>query len=148
MSFLLAYMKERPTVCPIPTVPAFDSNEKINERENIAQSPEVEQNTVTLSSTPEASQQMTPLLTTLSQATIENCPQPKRTKRGQKRTDETPTAVLMKYIIDSEKNIPPPDDVEQFMTGITTTLRSFPPRDRAVAKAKIFEIVSRMDAMQ
>ncbi|XP_023952642.2 transcription factor Adf-1 [Bicyclus anynana] len=144
MSFLLPYMKERPTIRPIPTVPASDIDDNTNEEEDIALSPEVGQNiTDTRSSTPEASQQMTdPLLTTLSQATTDY---PQRTNRGQKRTDETPIAVLMKYIIDSKKNIPPQDDIEQFMAGITTTLRTFPPRDRAIAKAKIFEIVSRME---
>lgn len=33
---------------------------------------------------------------------------------------------------------------EQFFAGITTTLRSFPLKDRLKAKAKIFEIVSNM----
>lgn len=36
------------------------------------------------------------------------------------------------------------DDFEQFFAGITTTLRSFPLKDRLKAKAKIFEIVSNM----
>ncbi|CAG5016038.1 unnamed protein product [Parnassius apollo] len=139
-------MKERPTICPIPTIPAFD-DDNANEEENIAQSPEVgQQTTDTPPSTPEVRQQMAgTLLTTPSPTTTENYPQPKRTKRGQKQTEETPSTVLMKYIIDSKKNTPPPDDIEQFMAGITTTLRSFPPRDRAIAKAKIFEIVSRME---
>ncbi|CAG5057843.1 unnamed protein product [Parnassius apollo] len=145
-SMKMKWNKRRPTICPIPTIPDFD-DDNANEEENIAQSPEVGQQTTDIPpSTPEVRQQMAgTLLTTPSPTTTENYRQPKRTKRGQKRTEETPSTVLMKYIIDSKKNTPPLDGIEQFTAGMTTTLRSFPPRDRAIAKAKIFEIVSRME---
>ncbi|CAH0730605.1 unnamed protein product, partial [Brenthis ino] len=84
------------------------------------------------------------LPTTPSPAQTPKHPQPKG-KRGQKATDETPSTVLMRYIIESKNNTPPPDDIEQVMAGVVTTLRSFPPRERAIAKAKIFKIVSDME---
>uniref|UniRef100_A0A2A4JXY4 MADF domain-containing protein n=1 Tax=Heliothis virescens TaxID=7102 RepID=A0A2A4JXY4_HELVI len=141
MSFLLPYMKERPTKCPIPPVPGF--NDYAHEEE-VAQSPEVEQQS-TDTFTPEVSQQTVGTLpTTPSPAQTPKHPQPKG-KRGQKATDETPSTVLMKYIIESKNNTPPPDDIEQVMAGVVTTLRSFPPRERAIAKAKIFKIVSDME---
>lgn len=144
ISFLLPYMKDRPTICPITTVPAFDNDDNANEEE--AQSPKVgQQTTDTSPSTLEVSQQTADTLPTTSSATTQNYPQPKRKKRDKTQTDETPSTILMKYLLDSKKNTPLPDDIEQFMAGITTTLRSFPPRDRAIAKAKIFEIVSHME---
>lgn len=53
MSFLLPYMKERPTKCPIPPVPGFNY---YAHEEEVAKSPEVEQQT-TDRFTPEVSQQ-------------------------------------------------------------------------------------------
>lgn len=151
MNFLTPYMKERPTICPIPTVPAFDNDHSANGEDEIAQSSEGDQETTgTLACTHEVSQQTAantsqtnPSLTTLSVPTTQNHPKAKR--KVQKRNEETPSTVLMKYIIESKKNTPTPDDIEQFMAGITTTLRTFPAKDRAITKAIIFEIVSQKE---
>ncbi|VVC95765.1 unnamed protein product [Leptidea sinapis] len=79
----------------------------------------------------------------INQPFISTSPPPKRQKLDE-HAEETTSTLLMKYIIDSRKNTPS-DDIEQFFAGITTTVRSFPIRERAIAKAKIFEIVSNME---
>ncbi|KAL4714853.1 hypothetical protein ACJJTC_012525 [Scirpophaga incertulas] len=64
---------------------------------------------------------------------------------GKKRKKEAPnSAELIKYILESQKG-QPPDDIEKFFTGITSTVRSFPAIDKAIAKARIFQIVSDME---
>lgn len=36
-------------------------------------------------------------------------------------------------------------DIEQFFNNMITTVQSFPPRDRAIAKAKVFSVISEME---
>lgn len=73
MSFLLPYMKERPTNCPILPLPGFNDNAH---EEEVAQSPEVEQQ-ATDTFTPEVSQQTVGTLpTTPSPTQTPKHPQP------------------------------------------------------------------------
>lgn len=37
------------------------------------------------------------------------------------------------------------NDIEQFFHSMITTVQSFPPRDRAIAKAKVFSVISEME---
>lgn len=125
-------MKERQTICTLPTTSDIANHDTGYE---VAEEAPAAEETV---QSPAVSQQSTRTLPSTSS------PRQKRQKKGKKNTEETPSTVLMKYILESKKNTAP-DDIEQFFAGITTTVRSFPLRDRAIAKAKIFEIVSNME---
>ncbi|KAL3277708.1 hypothetical protein HHI36_013052 [Cryptolaemus montrouzieri] len=148
MSFLLPYIKKRSTTSI--SVPVFDGDDNVKEDDfvddEMAQkwSSDVGQPmTVTFPTTPDVNLQTAGSLSTVSSQAHFNS-QPTLTKKRKKRTSEISDAILMKYILDNKKTSSQ-DDIGQFMAGITTTLRSFPARDRAVAKAQIFGIVSQME---
>lgn len=47
----------------------------------------------------------------------------------------------MKFRLDNKtKN----NEIQQFFDSIATTVQSFPPRDRVIAKAKVFGVISQM----
>ncbi|XP_044760163.1 transcription factor Adf-1-like [Coccinella septempunctata] len=83
---------------------------------------------------------------TFSEPSENNRPLLKRARVRQKTrfqsTNETLSNSLMKFILENKaKN----DDIQQFFESIATTVRSFPPRDRAIAKAKVFDVISEME---
>lgn len=56
---------------------------------------------------------------------------------------ETASTTLMKYILQTKEK--PSNDIEIFFNSISTTVQSFPLKDRAIAKAKVFRLVSEME---
>ncbi|XP_014370974.2 uncharacterized protein LOC106720735 [Papilio machaon] len=144
MSFLLPHMKERPTSCQISEAPSFDCVDNVYEEGDIANTLKVElwEESDTLLSTPEVTQQSDGTLPASSPSPTQY---PQTKPKGDERPDDIPSALPMKYLIDFMKNSPPLDDIEQFMAGIVSTVRSFPPKDRVIAKAKIFEVVSNLE---
>ncbi|XP_013180494.1 PREDICTED: transcription factor Adf-1-like [Papilio xuthus] len=146
MSFLLPHMKERPTSCPISEAPHFESVDNVYEEEDIANSLKLEiwEQSDTLLTTPEVNRQPHGTLPASTPSPTQYYPQPRITTKDE-LNDNIPSTLLVQYLIDSMKNTPPPDEIEQFMAGIVSTVRSFPPRDRVIAKAKIFELISHME---
>ncbi|KAJ8705140.1 hypothetical protein PYW08_012460 [Mythimna loreyi] len=67
-----------------------------------------------------------------------------RTHEASRRTcaNEAYSNTLIKYILEktTKKN-----DVQNFFESISSTVQSFPPHDRAVAKARVFEVISQME---
>lgn len=49
----------------------------------------------------------------------------------------------MKYILENKEK--PVNDIEMFFNSISTTVQSFPLKDRAIAKAKVFHLISEME---
>lgn len=56
--------------------------------------------------------------------------------------NETYSNTLVKYILDKTTKR---DDIQHFFESISATVQSFPPHDRALAKAKVFQVVSQME---
>jgi hypothetical protein len=47
---------------------------------------------------------------------------------------------MMKYLL-KEK---PADDINTFFCSMAATVRKFPPRQRAIAKAQVFSVISKL----
>lgn len=56
---------------------------------------------------------------------------------------ETPSTTLTKFLLENKAKSM--NDIQQFFDSISTTVQSFPPKDRAIAKAKVFQIISEME---
>lgn len=56
--------------------------------------------------------------------------------------EEEPSGNVSKSLMD---NTAKSNDIQKFFDSIATTVQSFPPLDRAVAKAKVFGIISKME---
>lgn len=154
MSFLLPYLKERPTLYTVPASHE-DKDSDVEEtgsdedNEGRTASPEVNipqksplcEATVAQPSTFKRTQ-------AISESSLNsNTPVPKRarirrTPTPQNTSSETPSTSLMKIILE---NITKAKDIQLFFDGMATTVQSFPPRDRAVAKAKVFAVISQME---
>ncbi|KAJ8706917.1 hypothetical protein PYW07_012995 [Mythimna separata] len=67
-----------------------------------------------------------------------------RTHESTKRTcaNETYSNTLIKYILDKTSK---KDNIQHFFESISSTVQTFPLRDRAIAKARVFEIISQME---
>ena len=48
---------------------------------------------------------------------------------------------MMKYILNNKQS----DDIDMFFSSMAATVRKFPPRQRALAKAQVFSVVSKLE---
>lgn len=145
MSFLLPYFKERSTICTLPEN-SEDKHSDIEDTDGTLPIPELKN--------PQTS--ASPELTNSHNSALQNStgarenfftPQPKRTRirqttNKQSSCSETPSTSLMKYILESKSKT---NEIQQFFESISTTVQSFPPRDRALAKSKVFAVISEME---
>ncbi|XP_023228049.1 transcription factor Adf-1-like [Centruroides sculpturatus] len=159
MSFLLPYFKERPTIGNVPanhTDKNSDAEENCSDEDNQARSsspeaiiahsisppkrPNITEATVTQPSTSKKKHSIS--------GPSQNCaPVQNRTKIRKKIisrpiSSETPSNTLMKFILENKAKT---NDIQQFFDSIATTVQSFPPRNRAIAKAKVFRVISEME---
>jgi hypothetical protein len=61
---------------------------------------------------------------------------------------ETASAVLMKYLVESDKERqaePPVDPIDAFFKSIAATVKTFAPYHQNICKSRIFEIVSEVE---
>jgi hypothetical protein len=61
---------------------------------------------------------------------------------------ETASAVLMKYLVESDKERqaePPVDPIDSFFKSIVATVKTFSPYHQNICKSRIFEIVSEVE---
>lgn len=91
-----------------------------------------------------------PLISGSSNLTPQQNRKRARTSEQNRRPDPaTASATLMKYIIDQKKNEEEhqeKDELYHFFEGIKKTVTRFSPRDVHLAKTKIFDIVSEIEA--
>jgi hypothetical protein len=61
---------------------------------------------------------------------------------------ETPSAVMMKYLVERDKERqaePPVDPIDTFFKNTATTVKSFSPYHQNICKSRIFTIVSEVE---
>lgn len=141
----MPYFKERPTLCTVTAIHEdkgsdVEENDFDEENERSA-SPGVNipQTTVAFTSkkthaiSGSSHSYITPVVkrTRIRQTTI-----------AQPISSERPSTSLMKFILENKTKT---NDIQQFFDSIATTVQSFPPRDRAIAKAKVFSVISQME---
>ncbi|XP_075982123.1 uncharacterized protein LOC142980558 [Anticarsia gemmatalis] len=152
MSFLQPYLKERPT-----NNTTYDNDDKYSDTEGNgsdvdikpgAPSPEAiiahfthppEWSFVTDPSVASTSQNIDPIS---AHHYVPVQRRPKYRRQLVRQPKGVLTSALVKFLLEKKaKN----DDVQQFFDSIATTVQSFPPRDRVIAKAKVFQVISEME---
>lgn len=144
MSFLLPYIKPR---IKLNMVPPHEDPIQVEDAIKIEYSDEshfpddVLQSNAENSPMSDSHQEILPHITTTTSAI------PLRRKRRmlarKLRSGESNSTPLMKYTRTLENKRM--DDIEQFFASIATTVQSFPIKDRAIAKAKVFQRISNME---
>lgn len=159
MSFLLPHFKERPTSCTVRANREdkdSDSEENCPDADNQARpaSPEViiaqkfplpkrtkvSEATVTQPSTSKNTHSISG--STQNYTPVQNRSKIRKVITPQSTSGETPSNTLMKFILENKTKT---NDIQQFFDSIATTVQSFPPRDRAIAKSKVFAVISQME---
>ncbi|XP_034176350.2 uncharacterized protein LOC117602439 isoform X2 [Osmia lignaria lignaria] len=131
MSFLIPFMKERSTLCILtPQTDEHDDYEVNLDSESSIPSLDYTSDRVSTDNNP----------FNLSTATA--VVRSTKCQRNNSFKNLSSEETLMKYVLDNKRNC---DDIEQFFASMATTVKSFPPRERAVAKAKVFELISKME---
>jgi len=72
-------------------------------------------------------------------------------KKNKKKTAESASSTVMKYLLESKNNNPEKnktDPVDAFLLGIGSTMKTFDPYFLNLAKSKIFNIVQDMEIQQ
>nr|XP_012137219.1 PREDICTED: uncharacterized protein LOC100879254 isoform X3 [Megachile rotundata] len=134
MSFLIPFMKERSSLCVLSS-PVDDDNDFDVTLDNETSIPLIDYKPDRVSTDND------PFNLNSTRSTIRPAKRQRNNSLKNSSTEET-SALLMKFIADNKRNC---DDIEQFFVSMATTVRSFPPRERAVAKAKVFELISKME---
>ncbi|GAB6022306.1 hypothetical protein CHUAL_006426 [Chamberlinius hualienensis] len=142
MSFLLPYFKERST---ISTQPPTNEDEVSND-EDVCNDDTggiyITQISPHSFSTPT---QTSTYKNKLGPSGYNSIPGPKKARIHQSAKEEcckeTASSSLMKYILENKKA----NGVQQFFDSIATTVQSFPPHDQAIAKSKVFAVISEME---
>ncbi|XP_045474319.1 transcription factor Adf-1-like [Harmonia axyridis] len=146
MSFLNPFLKLRPTVCSEASNENEDSaGENSSGEENPGRpvTPYTAPQTYILPKETPVTQHPTSQSGSSPQATSGL----KRTRIRQKpytryAVRDTSSTSLMKLILENKAKT---NDIQQFFESIATTVQSFPPRERALAKAKVFTVISEME---
>ncbi|XP_030752600.1 transcription factor Adf-1-like [Sitophilus oryzae] len=144
MSFLLPYMRERSKSDqdPLGTF-KLSKEENHSDIEENGSDDDIERTAFLEVSMPEKSS----LLRQTTSSQSGNRPKPKRAKFGetiapQSTSSETPPTSLNQFVPENKTET---NDIQQFFDSVATTVQTFPLRDRAVAKAKVFSVISEME---
>jgi len=135
MSFLLPFFKDRPTIC---TVQYDIENVLDKDGGTIENPPDEEASLVSSEPTP-----VVPVVTDSRPSQIATRLRKRKRVTSQSKPMETASSTLMKYIL--QNNEKPVNDIEHFFNSISTTVQSFPLKDRVIAKAKVFRVISEME---
>lgn len=144
MSFLLPYFMERPTIGNAP-VNLKEEDEHTEENCSVALADNQAKQTseVPDTSLPKRAKFTEAKTQPSASRNTHSITETLRKKPVQSSTSlETPSTELMKYILESKTNT---NDIQKFFDSISTTVQSFPLRDRAIAKAKVFKVISQME---
>lgn len=72
----------------------------------------------------------------------------KTIKRGKIQPPQTASAVLMSKLLEAQNKSPQHDELDRFFLHISDTVKKFSPYLQAIAKNKIFSLVSEMELQQ
>jgi hypothetical protein len=68
-----------------------------------------------------------------------------RNAKKLRKSEESASAVLMKYILEKTEEKPHEANVDAFLSGIAVTMKSFSPYYLNIAKQKTFSIISQLE---
>lgn len=145
LSFLASFAEERPTLCTITTHEGSTTRDKDHNHNDCDVSLD---GRGSIPSVDHPSDEALPdsdalMLDTATAATPMIRLTHSRRMLFEKSTSEgTFSTALMKLILEDKKQ---PDDIGQFFASMAAIVRSFPSRERVSAKAKVFEVISKME---
>jgi hypothetical protein len=137
LSFLQPYLKDRTTVSSVNCGEGETHDESSSDVQEIPEdNPTVpiflsQESGAPVSTTPRSSAPMVRLPTWSKSRQFAMNAEPQ----------ETPSAVMMKYLLNQRQA----DDIDTFFSSMAATVRNFPPRERALAKAQVFSVISKLE---
>ncbi|XP_072390316.1 uncharacterized protein [Diabrotica undecimpunctata] len=148
LNFLIPFFQERDTVSNVVSENSSDELAGVEESscrvENEGESSR-EQETYSQLETGESSQSSSQSENRSQKFKNPPVQKPKRAKVCNSETAESPSTTLMKYIISKTEQPTNTNPIDAFLSGISETIKTFPPVYQHMAKTKIFGIVSEIE---
>ncbi|XP_023721038.1 uncharacterized protein LOC111871887 [Cryptotermes secundus] len=137
MSFLQPYLKDRTAITSINCAEGETHDESSSNMERIPEdNPTVpiflsQQSGTPVSNIPKSTAPLVRLPTRTKSRQFPKKPEPQ----------ETSSAVMMKYLLNQKQA----DDIDIFCPSMAATVTKFPPRQSAIAKARVFSVISKLE---